>query len=137
MNHKIQRTTKKKGLTLGILGLIFLLFWGSLYLRKGINDEGSLTLGIVLVVMGVLFFFIKGKKADITDEMVRKIHTLAMTSTLRVWVLLTAVLYFINTRRREFSVNANVLLGGFLYGTLILQFFFLWRYKKHAEKLPF
>jgi uncharacterized membrane protein len=133
----MQRTTKKKGLTLGILGLIFLLFWGSLYLLKGINDNGSLTIGIIFLILGAIFFFIKGKKSDLPDEMIYKIHTLAMTSTLRVWILLSAVLYFINTRRREFSINSNVLFSSFLYGTLILQFFFLWRYGKHTEKLPF
>jgi uncharacterized membrane protein len=128
---------EKKGIWLVIIGLIFLLVWGSLHLRKGIDDQGSLTFGIVLLAMGLLFYFVYGKRTEITDEMLKKIQAMAMATTLSVLLILSAICYLVHTWWRRLPVDAGFILGAYVYGAIFFHFFFYWWYKKHIERLPF
>jgi NhaP-type Na+/H+ or K+/H+ antiporter len=106
---------EKKGIWLVVIGLIFLLLWGILHLRKGIDDQGSLTFGIVLLTMGLLFYFVYGKRTESTDEMLKKIQVMAMATTLSILLVISAICYLIHMWWRQFPVDAGVILGAYIY----------------------
>ena len=72
---------QKKGIWLMSIGLLFIVLTVVLYLWKGIADPGSMSLGVMFLVMGAMQYFIRGKQYQMPDEMIKKINALAMAQS--------------------------------------------------------
>jgi hypothetical protein len=135
--QKTHTLAQKKRIWLLSIGLLFFLIAAFFYLTKGILDEGSIQMGSVFTILGIFWYFVKGKQKNISDEMITKIRVLTMAITCNILLLLSAVLYLLQTRRIQPPFSSTQLLALFIFGTLFLNILLRLRYGKHADKLPF
>ena len=127
---------QKKWLRVFFLWILFILGGITYFLVNREFDNGSLTLGITFVIMGLIYYFRKQQK-DVPDEMSYKIWTMAEATTQQIVLVIAAILFIVNTRWYEFSFTINDLFVRFIFGSLMLKVVFWFYYKKHMEKIPF
>jgi hypothetical protein len=130
--------SQRKGIAMLVLGFLSLLITLLPLLAHENINQGMLSFGICCVVIGLLFYFVKGKKNTLhNDEMSLKIWTLSLAATLQILVIVGGVAYLIFTLQPRFQPTANQLLASFLFSGMLINTFWRWRYSRNVEKLPF
>jgi membrane protein YdbS with pleckstrin-like domain len=85
----------------------------------------------------MMFYFIKSRENQISDEMQKKINALAMVMSFWVMLLVDVIAYMVHTWWRTLPLSITQVLGLFLFGNILLMCIFQWRYRTHTENLPF
>lgn len=128
---------KKRGITLMILGGLFLIISGIFYLVKWVLDEGFLSTGIMFLVMGTIMYFITSKRVKKSDEMSKKIGYTSRAVASQIILCITAIFYFVNTRWLQLEIATNTLFSIYIFGSIAIALLSQYYYSKHIEKIPF